>query len=305
MSIRHALALSLFWILLAFAFNTGLYYSHGPDVALEFFASYLLEKGLSIDNVFVFYVIFENFEIPERYQRRVLQWGIFGALLMRALFISIGIQLLESFHFVIWIFGALLVFTGIKLFFEGDDDESTNFGEKWYIKLIQNNLRYVDDFAGGKFFVSIQKQTNPPVFQTHVTRLFLALVTVELMDAVFALDSIPAILSLTHNHLVVYTSNIFAILGLRALYGAIQGMVNQFHYLKHGLAIILVFVGLKMLLAAYIKVSLVLALGFIVAVMTISIVASILRSNRLDAKAQKQTNSDHEPPGDIHVISFQ
>jgi len=276
LTIKQALVLSLIWVLTAFAFNVGLYYTHGPVVALEFLASYLLEKGLSVDNVFVFYIIFEQFQVPERYQRRVLQWGIIGALLMRALFIATGIQLLERFHFVIFIFGGLLVVTGLRLLADDDEDDD-NFQDKWFLRLARRYVPYVDDFGNGKFFVGIlSNKTSPPTTQLHATRLFFALVCVEIMDAVFALDSIPAILSLTHDPLVVYTSNIFAILGLRALYFAISGMVHQFYYLKYGLAIILIFVGVKMLVSNYFKVDLVVALLFILVVMILSVVASML-----------------------------
>jgi len=276
LTIKQALVLSLVWVLTAFGFNVGLYYTHGSVVALEFLASYLLEKGLSVDNVFVFYIIFEQFQVPERYQRRVLQWGIIGALLMRALFIATGIQLLERFQFVIFIFGGLLVVTGLRLLAE-DDDADDNFQDKWFLRLARKYVPYVDDFGNGKFFVGIiTNKTTPPTTQLHATRLFFALVCVEIMDAVFALDSIPAILSLTQDPLVVYTSNIFAILGLRALYFAISGMVHQFYFLKYGLAIILIFVGLKMLMSNYFKVDLIIALVFILVVMILSIVASML-----------------------------
>jgi len=302
LSIKQALSLSLLWVLIAFAFNAGLYYSHGPNVALEFLASYLLEKGLSVDNVFVFYVIFEQFEVPERYQRRVLQWGIIGALGMRALFIATGIQLLESFHFVIFIFGGLLVLTGLRLMAD-DDEDSDNFQNKWFIRLARRFVPYVDDFGNGKFFVPIitNPKTTPPTTQIHATRLFFALICVEIMDAVFALDSIPAILSLTQDPLVVYTSNIFAILGLRALYFAISGMVHQFHYLKYGLAVILMFVGVKMLVSQYIKIDLVYALLFILFVMIASVAISILRP-----KAQPTSttiNGDEEDGSDVVITT--
>jgi len=294
LSIRQAVTLSIIWILIAFAFNIGLYIYFDSSTALQFLASYLLEKGLSVDNVFVFYIIFEHFQIPERYQRRVLQWGIIGALLMRALFIATGIQLLERFHWVIFIFGGILVYTGMKLFFEGGDDdgEHENFGNKWWIRLIQRYIPYIDDYGDGAFFIRIHTNNTS---QLHATRLFFALITVELMDAVFALDSIPAILSLTSDPLVVYTSNIFAILGLRALYFAISGMVSEFHFLKYGLAVILVFIGGKMLISEYYKIPLVSALLFIVVVIVVSVVASLYM------KVKKDKVKDDDKPSSVVV----
>lgn len=291
MSIRQALVLSLCWILLALCYNATLLLRFDSEVALQFLASYLLEKGLSVDNVFAFYVIFENFKIPERHQRRVLQWGIIGALMMRATFIATGIQLLERFHFIIFVFGALLILTGIKLMKDSDGgDEKENFHDKWYIKLVQKCIPYVDDKGPeGAFFVNLPSAQNPQKIRIHATRLFFALISVEIMDAVFALDSIPAILSLTNDPLVVYTSNIFAILGLRALYFAISGMVHQFHYLKYGLAVILIFVGFKMLISQYYKIPLVAALLFIVAVMALSIIASSFRKR--DKEKCEEINS--------------
>jgi len=280
LSIRQAVTLSIIWILVAFSFNIGLYFYTDTATALQFLASYLLEKGLSVDNVFVFYIIFEHFQIPERFQRRVLQWGILGALFMRALFITTGIQLLERFHWVIFIFGGILVYTGLKLMFDKDDDgEHENFGNRWWIKLFQRYIPYVDEYGDGQFFITIQTLT-PPSSKRYATRLFFALITVELMDAVFALDSIPAILSLTSDPLVVYTSNIFAILGLRALYFAISGMVSEFHFLKYGLAIILIFIGVKMLISEYYKIPLITALLFIVVVIVGSVFASLYMAKK-------------------------
>jgi len=294
LSIRKAVTLSIIWILIAFAFNVVLYIYYDAATALQFLASYLLEKGLSVDNVFVFYIIFEHFQIPERYQRRVLQWGIIGALFMRALFIATGIQLLERFHWVIFIFGGVLVYTGMKLFCEGDDDESEheNFGNRWWIRLIQKYIPYIDEYGEGAFFLRIHNNTVPASSQLHATRLFFALITVELMDAVFALDSIPAILSLTSDPLVVYTSNIFAILGLRALYFAISGMVSEFHFLKYGLAVILVFIGGKMLISEYYKIPLITALLFIVVVIIVSVVASLYKKVTKDKVKMKDEEQE-------------
>eukprot|EP01128_Nolandella_sp_AFSM9_P009352 TRINITY_DN5964_c0_g1_i1.p1 TRINITY_DN5964_c0_g1~~TRINITY_DN5964_c0_g1_i1.p1 ORF type:complete len:360 (-),score=61.52 TRINITY_DN5964_c0_g1_i1:66-1145(-) len=284
LTIREALALSIVWIALAMTFNVALYFYYDSKVAMEFFASYLLEKLLSIDNVFVFYVIFKHFRIPERYQRRVLQWGIIGALLMRAVFITTGIQLLHRFHSIIFVFGALLIYTGGKLMVEGEDDEDQNFGDQWFIKWVKRYIPYLDDFGNGRFFLRVHTSLNPPTSKLYATRLFLALVTVEVMDAVFALDSIPAILSLTSDPLVVYSSNIFAILGLRALYFALSGMVHEFEYLKYGLAIILMFVGTKMLLASYYTIPLLYALLFILLTVVLSIVVSVVMSKRKKRK---------------------
>lgn len=278
LSIRDALILSLLWVAISMLFNLFLWVSHGTKVALEFLASYLLEKALSVDNVFVFYVIFEHFEIPERYQRRVLQWGIIGALIMRALFITTGIQLLHRVRGIVFFFGALLCYTGAKLLFEGDDkdDDNGHFSDSTLVRFVKRYVPYLDDFGHGRFFLRVHTRLDPPQSRLYATRLFLVLLTVELMDAVFALDSIPAILSLTDDPLVVYTSNVFAILGLRALFFAISGMVHTFHYLKIGLSAILLFVGLKMLLGAWLHIPILAALLFIVSIMTAAIIASIL-----------------------------
>jgi len=307
LSIRQAIVLSLLWVLVALAFNLALYIYYDSQTAIQFLASYLLEKGLSVDNVFVFYIIFESYQIPERHQRRVLQWGIIGALGMRALFIATGIQLLQNFHVVIYFFGGLLVYTGLKLALQQEaENTSEDFGNTWWIKLIQKWIPYVDDFGDGAFFVNVQTNLVPPKYKWYATRLFFALVTVELMDAVFALDSIPAILSLTHDPLVVYTSNIFAILGLRALYFAISGMVNQFHYLKYGLSLILMFVGLKMLISKFYKIPLVVALLFIVVVMVGSVIVSIFVPSAADshspANASGNGNGTKKVKGEISAV---
>eukprot|EP01130_Rhizamoeba_saxonica_P001778 TRINITY_DN11628_c0_g1_i1.p1 TRINITY_DN11628_c0_g1~~TRINITY_DN11628_c0_g1_i1.p1 ORF type:complete len:315 (+),score=52.87 TRINITY_DN11628_c0_g1_i1:32-976(+) len=273
--IKQALYFSALWIAIALGFNVCLYWSYGSDAAMEFLTSYLLEKGLSIDNVFVFYILFEQFEIPFRNQRRILKWGIIGALFMRGIFISTGLELLKRFHFLIWVFGAFLFFTGAKLmneFTKPAEDETLD--DSIYINYVKKCIPYIDDVNNDNFFVFNESKNR-----YFPTTLFITLVCIEVMDAVFALDSIPAILSITQDPLVVYTSNIFAILGLRALYFAISGMVKEFHYMKFGLALILCFVGVKMLVANWIKIPLPLALFFIGFTIIGSVVYSIYQKD--------------------------
>ncbi len=275
-SVRAALLMSAAWICAALAFDVVLWLSHGSKVALEFLAAFVLEKGLSIDNVFVFLVVFQQAELPERLQRRVLKWGILGALCMRALFIAGGIQLLRRFHWLLALFGLLLLGTGLRLFFATDEEEAPPpaglRSENPVIRLIRRCVPYVDDYGGGHFFIRVKGESKT---RYYATRLFFVLLSIELMDALFALDSIPAILSLTDDPLVVYTSNIFAILGLRALFFALAGMLHEFPYLKTGLSIILLFVGFKMVVGAWWKLPILPALGFILSVLIVSVVASL------------------------------
>ncbi len=270
--IKEALAWSAFWIALALLFNVGVYFWSGPQTALEFLTGYLLEKSLSVDNIFVFLLIFSYFRVPALYQHKVLFWGILGALIMRAVFIAAGITLIQQFHWVIYVFGAFLIFTGIKMALQKDKEIHPE--KNPIIKLFRRLMPVTKEFdEKSRFFV---RQGGI----LHATPLFVALLVVETTDVIFAVDSIPAILAITHDPFIVYTSNVFAILGLRALYFALAGIMQMFHYLHYGLSAILVFVGAKMLLADIYKIPIVVALAVIAGILFLSVIASILRPRR-------------------------
>jgi tellurite resistance protein TerC len=264
--VREAMIWSGVWVALALLFNLVLYYSRGPEPALEFLAGYLIEKSLSVDNIFVFLLIFTYFRVPPRYQHRVLFWGVLGALVMRAILIALGVSLIHRFHWVIYFFGAFLVLTGVKMALE--KDKELNLERNPALRLFRRFAPVTDDYRGGKFFV---RQGG----RYFATPLLVALVVVETTDLVFAVDSIPAILAITPDPFIIYTSNVFAILGLRALYFALAGVMKLFHYLHYGLAAILVFVGAKMLLADIYKIPVGVALGAVAGILIISVIASL------------------------------
>ena len=271
-SLREALAWCAVWFGLAMAFNL-LIALKMPDTAtsrpaLEFFTGYIVELCLSVDNVFVFIVIFQYFRVEPRHQHRVLFWGIVGAVVMRALFIFAGISLINAFHWIIYVFGAFLVYTGIKLALPKKDD-GFEPEKNPAVKLARKVFPVTPTFEGGQFFT----RQNGKLFATP---LFLVLVVVETTDVMFALDSIPAVIAITRNEFIVFTSNIFAILGLRSLYFAVSGVMQLFRFLNIGLAVILCFVGLKMLASHYISVPIHISLGIIGAVLAASIVASVM-----------------------------
>lgn len=268
---KEAVAWSGVWILLALLFNGFIHLWKGEQAALEFFTGYVIEKSLSVDNIFVFLVIFTYFKIPDQYQHRVLFWGIIGALMMRALFIAAGITLLEKFHWLIYVFGAFLVLTGIKmaLAHRKEMDLEKNPALRFFKKWIPMTSR----FEGQKFFTveNGRKAATP---------LFAALLIVEFTDVIFAVDSIPAILAITKDPFIVYTSNIFAILGLRALYFALAGLLRYFRFLHYGLSVVLVFVGTKMLISEFYKVPILASLGVIGTVILVSMVFSVFIPKR-------------------------
>ncbi len=248
LSFKEALWASAFWIALALLFNVGVYYCRGKDAALEFLAGYLIEKSLSVDNLFVFLVIFQYFQIETKYQHKVLFWGVLGAIVFRALFIWIGLELVNEYHWVLTIFALFLIYAGFKMMFpQKDVDPNKN----WVIKLIKKIFRVTTD-ANGHF-----------IHKGAITPLMLALVAVETSDIIFALDSIPAVFAITRDPFIVYTSNIFAILGLRSLYFALSGLLKTFVYLHWALAAILIFVGVKMIIEPYYKVPVAYSLVFI------------------------------------------
>lgn len=265
--LREALIWSGVWIVLALLFNLLIYFLHGTQSALEFLTGYLIEKALSVDNIFVFILIFSYFRIPAVYQHKVLFWGIIGALIMRAIFIALGITLIEKFHFIIYIFGAFLIFTGIRMAIQKDKELHPERNP--VVKLFRRFMPITNSYEDGKFFKKVDGRS-------YATPLFVTLIIVETTDLIFAVDSIPAILAITIDPFIVYTSNAFAILGLRALYFALAGIMKLFHHLHYGLSAILVFVGIKMILTDVFKIPITLSLVIIAVILLISVIASLL-----------------------------
>ena len=271
--LRQALGWMAGWIGLAVVFNVAIYFWYGPQQALEYTTAYLVEEALSVDNMFVFYVIFAYFAVPAAQQRRVLFWGIVGAMVMRGIFIAVGVALLERFHWLIYIFGAFLVVTGLKLLkAEGAQVEPQN---NPLIRLFRKWVPMVDEYHGKHFVVS-------QAGRRYATPLLLVLVMVEATDLMFALDSIPAVLAISTHPFIIYTSNVFAILGLRALYFVLAGLIGAFRHLHYGLAFVLVFVGVKMLISSYFQIPTVLSLGVVVGAIGLSILASMLQKPQMN-----------------------
>jgi tellurite resistance protein TerC len=265
--IKEALVWSAVWIALALLFNLGIYFWRGPETALEFLTGYLIEKSLSVDNIFVFLLIFSYFGTPPPYQHKVLFWGILGALIMRAVFIAAGITLIEKFHWTIYLFGAFLILIGIKMALQ--KERKIRPERNPLFRLFRRWVPVTDDYAEGAFIV---KRAG----RYLATPLLIVLIAVETTDVIFAVDSIPAILAITLDPFIVYTSNVFAILGLRALYFALAGVMELFHYLHYGLSAVLVFVGIKMLLADLYKIPVSIALSVVAGILLVSVMASIL-----------------------------
>jgi tellurite resistance protein TerC len=282
--IREALLWSAFWIMLALLFNVGVYYFRGSEDALEFLTGYLLEKSLSVDNIFVFIMIFTYFRVPYVHQHKVLFWGILGALIMRAAFILLGVTLIQKFHWIIYVMGAFLIVTGFKM--ATQKDEEINPERNPVLRLFRRLMPVTDAYEGDRFFVR-------RAGRIAATPLFVVVLIVETTDVIFAVDSIPAILAITLDPFIVYTSNVFAILGLRALYFALAGVVRLFHYLPYGLSLILVFVGIKMLLVDIYKIPIGIALGTVAAILAISILASLL----FPPKGEGEPHASNPPEG--------
>lgn len=267
-SVKEALWWSAFWIALAGIFAIGIFYFRSTIQATEFLTAYVIEKSLSVDNLFIFLTIFSYFKVPDKYQHTVLFWGVLGALVMRALFIVIGVAILAKFKFIIYILGAFLVFTGFKLFFSKDDVEFKP-ESSWTLRLVRKVFGVLKHYHEDKFFVR-------KMGYVLATPLFMVLALVETTDLVFALDSIPAVLAVSPDPFIVYTSNIFAILGLRSLYFALAGVVGLFHYLNYGLAIILSFIGVKMMMSGYYHLPIHIALLVVIIVLAASVLLSII-----------------------------
>src|SRR5688572_10748114 len=265
---REAATWSAVWIALALAFNGYVAWRFGPEKGIDYLTGYLIEKSLSVDNIFVFVVIFAALGIPALYQHRVLFWGILTALVLRAAMIFAGVALLERFHGLVYVFGAFLILTGIKLFVQRGKEQRPEQG--WTMRVARKVIPSTPRLENGRFFT---RENGRRV----ATPLFLALVMVEVTDVIFAVDSIPAIFAITTDPFIVYTSNIFAILGLRSLYFVLGGLVDRFRYLKVGLAGVLVFVGIKMSLADVYKIPSPISLGVVLAILAIAVIASHLR----------------------------
>jgi len=291
--VKKALWLSLFWISLALMFNVGIYFVFGKESAIEFFTAYLIEESLSIDNLFVFIIIFATFKIDLRYQHDVLFWGILGAIIFRAIFIFAGVALIERFGWIMYIFGAFLAFTGLKMAIDlvrerkGKQIEKVDISKNKIIRFFMKIIPTTDDISEVKFFKKIDGKLV-------ATPFFIALLVIEMTDIIFAVDSIPAVLSVSTNTFIVYTSNIFAILGLRSFYFALRGIMDIFYYLKYTLSIILIFIGAKMILNHHSEIvgsdfhiSNATSLIVIASLLAISIVASILRSKHLKNKTHR------------------
>jgi tellurite resistance protein TerC len=265
--IREALIWSAVWISLALIFNYGIFIFMGKEKAIEFLTGYVIEKSLSIDNLFVFIMVFTYFNVEPKYQHKILFWGILGALIMRAIFIFAGVALISMFHWIIYVFGGFLIFTGVKMLFQ--KDEKLNPNKNPLVIIFKKFFPVTQEMHGSKFFVKINARTV-------ATPLFIVLLVIEFTDLIFAVDSIPAILAISKDTFIIFTSNVFAILGLRALYFALAGITKYFYYLKYGLSAILVFVGIKMIMAEFYKIPIVYSLLSILGILLISILFSIV-----------------------------
>jgi tellurite resistance protein TerC len=265
--VREAVLWSVSWILLAVVFAGLVYFWRGRETAVEFTTGYIIELSLSVDNLFVFLLIFRYFKVPSNYQHKVLFWGIVGALVMRGVFIGVGIGLIRRFHWIIFVFGAFLVYSGIRLL--GEKEMAVDPDKSVLVRAFRRVIPVTEDYEGDKFVV---RRVG-----LYATPLLLVLIVVETTDLLFATDSIPAVLAITLKPFVVYTSNVFAILGLRSLYFVLAGMMEIFHYLHYGLAVVLIVIGGKMLASDYYEVPTAWTLGAVAGVLLISIVASVMR----------------------------
>ncbi|MBC7756549.1 MAG: TerC family protein [Bdellovibrio sp.] len=277
---KEALTWSLIWFAMAFLFGAGLWFwldhSANRELAnsktMEYLTGYLLEKTLAMDNIFVFVMIFSYFAVPLQFQKRVLVYGVLGAIILRALMIGLGAWLISQFHWVLYIFGAFLFITGVKMLIFADHEP--NLANNPLLKWLKNHMRVTDEYHEDKFWVKINGVR-------WFTPMFLVLILIELSDVIFAMDSIPAIFAITNDPFIVFTSNIFAILGLRALYFLLADMANRFHLLKYGLAVVLVFVGIKMLIVHWYKIPVAMSLAVVAGVLATSILLSMLTTRKL------------------------
>ena len=282
--IKESLLMSGFYIAIGLAFGGWIWFQSGQQPAMEYVTGFVVEKSLAMDNIFIIAMIFSYFSIPRQYQHRVLLWGILGVIVLRGIMIAAGAAIVENFHWVLYLFAAFLVFTGIKMLFSADHEEQ-DIGKNPILKFLRSRLPVTEKLHEERFFV---KQPDPKTgrLKTFVTPLFLALIMVEIADLIFAVDSIPAIFAITTDPFIVYTSNIFAILGLRALYFALAALIHRFAYLKYALAAVLVFVGSKIFLADMLGIAKIppsISLGITVAILLTGIVGSLF-ATRNDKK---------------------
>ena len=284
-SIKEALIWSIVWITLAMVFNVGIYFFSGAEPAVQFFAGYLIEKSLSVDNIFVFVLVFTAFQVPAIYQHRVLFWGVLGALVMRGTLIALGTVLLTMFHWIIYLFGAFLIITGLRMAFHKETEVHPE--KNPLVKLSRRFIPVTNEYVGDRFIVR-------RAGRVWVTPLLLVLTVIETTDLIFALDSIPAIFAVTLDPFIVYTSNVFAILGLRSLYFVFANAMGKFYYLKTGLAVILSFVGVKMVISDIHHVPTGIALAVIATILAAAILASVMRTQRLTARDREGEIQAHE-----------
>jgi tellurite resistance protein TerC len=276
-SLRGAIWRSLLWITLSLSFNVFVWWWQGADQAIDFFTGYLIEYSLSVDNIFVFGIIFAYFKVPPRYEHRVLVWGILGALIMRATMIWLGVELVSRFHFVLYLFGAFLLITGLRMLI--GKSEGVDLDHNFVLRTVRRMVRVTSDYHGPKFIALVGGRRM-------LTPLALVLIVIETMDLIFAVDSIPAVLAITRDTFIVYTSNICAILGLRSLYFLLANLVTRFIYLRIGLAIILCFVGIKMLVEPWVRLPSWLSLLIIISVLILTAVVSLLATRHTAARGE-------------------
>jgi tellurite resistance protein TerC len=272
-TLRAALIETAVWVSLAVAFDLWIYFSRGPQAGVEFLTGYVVEQSLSVDNILTFLAIFLAFRVPAESQHRVLYYGVAGALVLRGLFVFAGVGLLQRFHAVLYVFGGiLLLIAALKMLFSGARDSHPDRG--WAVRVVRRMIPVTDTFENGKFWV----RRNGLLYATP---LFLALLAAEIMDIVFAVDSVPAVLAITRDAFIAYSSNVFAILGLRAMYFVLAGILPRFRFLNQGLAVILAFVGVKMLLSDWVAIPTLLSLGIIAGVLAVTVGASLLWPRRI------------------------
>jgi len=286
MSLKAALTRSAFWILVGLGVNVWIYIEKGPSMAMDFLSAYLLEKSLSVDNLFVFLIIFRYFKVPPVSQQRVLLLGVLGALVMRGVLIFAGISLVNRYDWILYIFGLILIVSGIKMGMS-DDDADVDPDKNWVVRWIRHRFPVHPKYEGRKFFVKVDGRW-------FLTPLFIVLVAVETTDLVFALDSIPAVFAISQDSFIVYSSNVMAILGLRALYFALAGMLGMFHYLQSGLSFILVFIGAEMLGHKHFHIPTSIELGVIAGVLLLSVAASLWFPKKEEAPQQETGTSESD-----------